>query len=631
MTSLAPSSRSSVSSPAPSVAYQPVTSPEENDRTTPSAPIPQPPPAVTRKPSAHAPWFTITAIAISLICSALSTFVLYYSANRPVESWRVRPAVVLSTASTIMTTALGITLGDAVTIAWWRAASRPRGASLAQLHYVWAGVHWRSWGAFVRALKAGHEVRLVLATLAALAAATLAHGPLLQKATFDEIRNGTETVEVAMNMSRHVPAGWTGTHGPPVQEAGDGQEGFDVVVHVFEGFLQDVQDWFWGQPVVTRDETDAASRPVANECDGGCEGSIVGAGLAVACDSADEEVDFNGAASLNKTIFEVRFERVADADDISALRADFAHLPAVSATCRGAIKRRSCLLKAADTRYALDVDGRAVRPRLNASAAVGAPYTSPGDALPAEAGTPAGLLGALHAFGYGFLSAHANHSVARASAAQMRHDFAIDRADPFVQNTLTFQLMRPAPGACARGSVVPGTQSAARLEPGAWTFEDPAPFVLDALADLAFRTAARAGRDRGRSVAFEARRRLDELVFRSSLGFLWGAHAVAALALAMLVASSWGFWRFERKLSLSPVELARVFGAPVVGGAEGKGLDAEELVETFGHVRVRYAGEVMSVVAGERAVVEPADEDLARLIGAEGYPMVTRPAAHRYG
>ncbi|KAK5658152.1 hypothetical protein OQA88_2125 [Cercophora sp. LCS_1] len=81
-------------------------------------------------------------------------------------------------------------------------------------------------------------------------------------------------------------------------------------------------------------------------------------------------------------------------------------------------------------------------------------------------------------------------------------------------------------------------------------------------------------------------------VFRSDQGFLAAGATVMLICTAAVVPLFYGFWTLGREVSLSPVETAKAFGAPLLEGSEGVTGEAIAKSEA-GRVRVRY-GEVVS-------------------------------------
>ena len=69
--------------------------------------------------------------------------------------------------------------------------------------------------------------------------------------------------------------------------------------------------------------------------------------------------------------------------------------------------------------------------------------------------------------------------------------------------------------------------------------------------------------------------------------WLAGSFVLIVLACLAILATYWGWWHLGRPVSLSPLEIAKAFDAPIMHAADPNAT-ADELVEAVGDVRVRY-------------------------------------------
>jgi formate hydrogenlyase subunit 3/multisubunit Na+/H+ antiporter MnhD subunit len=128
------------------------------------------------------PWLAFLSLMGVLLCMGASVAIIVISDGQIVESWLVRPAVNLAILSALSNVALGIAFSEAVVSTWWSRAEK--GASLEELHYIWN----RGEGlTFFSALGAGPSARKVARTMLALIIIKVATGPLLQRATRQEL------------------------------------------------------------------------------------------------------------------------------------------------------------------------------------------------------------------------------------------------------------------------------------------------------------------------------------------------------------------------------------------------------------------------------------------------------------
>lgn len=81
-------------------------------------------------------WLALTMMVGLILCLIAAVFVVRVAEGKPVDSWSIEPTVILAQLSIITSTLLGFVLTTSITIRWWREVQR--GATLSQLHYVWA-------------------------------------------------------------------------------------------------------------------------------------------------------------------------------------------------------------------------------------------------------------------------------------------------------------------------------------------------------------------------------------------------------------------------------------------------------------------------------------------------------------
>jgi hypothetical protein len=79
----------------------------------------------------------------------------------------------------------------------------------------------------------------------------------------------------------------------------------------------------------------------------------------------------------------------------------------------------------------------------------------------------------------------------------------------------------------------------------------------------------------------------EETVYKTQPQWLAGAFAVIVMACLSILPTYWGWWRLGRPVSMSPLEIAKAFDAPLMQRADPNGLAADHL-RTVGDIRVRY-------------------------------------------
>jgi hypothetical protein len=79
----------------------------------------------------------------------------------------------------------------------------------------------------------------------------------------------------------------------------------------------------------------------------------------------------------------------------------------------------------------------------------------------------------------------------------------------------------------------------------------------------------------------------EENVYKTQPQWLAGAFALIVIACLSIMPTYWGWWLLGRPVSMSPLEIAKAFDAPLMQRADPNGSAAEHL-RTVGDMRVRY-------------------------------------------
>lgn len=139
----------------------------------------------------------------------------------------------------------------------------------------------------------------------------------------------------------------------------------------------------------------------------------------------------------------------------------------------------------------------------------------------------------------------------------------------------------------------------------AWT--DPTPDILLFARDLMFRSAIKASNS-SMAQTYRTFEQFDRTVYASNYAYLAGAVAVVVADVFVLLPLLWGWWALGRRVSLSPVEVAKAFRAPVVAEAESNA-SVDALLGRVGGKRVEYG--FVTVADGE-------DDSSAWMLGSDG-------------
>ncbi|KAK5164140.1 uncharacterized protein LTR77_010231 [Saxophila tyrrhenica] len=76
-------------------------------------------------------------------------------------------------------------------------------------------------------------------------------------------------------------------------------------------------------------------------------------------------------------------------------------------------------------------------------------------------------------------------------------------------------------------------------------------------------------------------------VYHSDFGWLGGAFAVIGLAFYAVLPNLFGWWRLAQSVSMSPLEIAKAFDAPLLRNVDSNGT-ASDIVRSVGKQEVQY-------------------------------------------
>jgi hypothetical protein len=139
------------------------------------------------------------------------------------------------------------------------------------------------------------------------------------------------------------------------------------------------------------------------------------------------------------------------------------------------------------------------------------------------------------------------------------------------------------------------------------TWQDPTDYMINQLRQIAFRTSLQAAKDN--LTATNATQTVQyvgsssETVYKTNFNVVAVAAALNLLAVLAIIPTYRGWWAMGRRFSLSPLEIARAFDAPLLRDTEYNST-WEQITERVGERNVRY-GEVdedNQAVDGSRTV-----------------------------
>jgi hypothetical protein len=125
--------------------------------------------------------------------------------------------------------------------------------------------------------------------------------------------------------------------------------------------------------------------------------------------------------------------------------------------------------------------------------------------------------------------------------------------------------------------------------------------IINTMREIAFRTSIAAASKASlagstQSVPYNCT--ATQIVYVTNYSYLFIAVAISLLGVLAVISTFWGWWEDGREISVSPLEIAKAFDAPLLVSADGNATAKELIVQIGGH-EVKY-GEVIQSVGFQR-------------------------------
>ena len=488
----------------------------------------------------HVPYKGLGALVIAALGIIAGVAVLVKSNNDPTTDWPVQPQVYLAIASTITNITLVYALKRAIDVAWWCRAIKP-GTTVAHLHREW------HFGTSVGAALFKGIFRLNFMALACIMVAIAPiNGPLLQRAS--RITSGyiSRETNLKISISERLPDGYTGYL--------SGRQG--AVSLLTPNFTSIMNEFAVGIP----------ANVTVPECKGMCAARIKGAGFKVNCttDTADfdlnPELDSDGSLQQTDGVQVFGNHLTWDHDVPSQLQMGVQYKS--DANCAGKLQIRNCTLQGAIVEYPVLIDG-------NASTITLDPTSSYFDDQ---------VLETVDYPGIGNVGPTTLGGLAKAIT-----DLYDSTANLRFIGALGYELITSGPTS-NRFAIIDPSNPAANCT---IYFEDPATPLLEAARDLMFRTAIYSANGTNAFQTVKANENVTLPVYHSNYVYLALATLFSVLALLVVFPQFLGWWNLGRQVSMSPIETAKAFRAPMLMGADPNG-EKEDLIAVTGDRGVLY-------------------------------------------
>ncbi|KAI9718454.1 MAG: hypothetical protein M1812_004175 [Candelaria pacifica] len=492
------------------------------------------------------PWGGISALIGAVLCAAASAAILLASDGK-VNDWKLQPTVYLAITSALSSILVHYALSVGVTNSWWRKATK-EGTTVDDLHRYWSYGNslWSS------TLAGKHFNLIALASI--MASLTPVSSPLIQRASSVVAQQVSRDVSITVNMAPELPQGFTG---------------------VISGRGHQVAVLTSNFSAVMRDYNNKASTNMSNTgCVGTCSAVIIGAGFTMNCSRSTAPFDLRwGDANhlnFNETkVFSSNFTYSENSPGNIQLNVQYKATP----DCFGDVVISTCTLRAAVVEYPVIFynDSVTLNPNSSITDDKLKRYYQIGTV---QANGPTTLGGLNLALNNRFSSAAATYFTGAVGP------YTLQTNGSLATEYIAMKDDKEAYNAATNCTV---------------NFLDPTADLVAATREIMFRTAARAAnsssiqRVQSKEVAVHT-------VYRSHYLFLALSILVTMLGVICVLPIFSGWWHLGRDTSMSPIETAKAFSAPLLKGHDSNASSKDTLIEV-GKKEVRY-GEVVRVNNG---------------------------------
>jgi hypothetical protein len=481
-------------------------------------------------------------------CIAASIVVLLTSNENSVQSWQVRPAVLLSILTGFYVMLLGSLFTTGVAVVWWRSINH--GTTVQRLHFVHAGANPKDF--FPAFAAGGHARRVALAALVVLSV-KLAIGPMLQRSSRPEVHQVSSGIILNVDIAREIPDEWFG--------AGDTFR--DSSFGILQGtFLQ--------SKIATRDMDDYSC-----PTNGTCDGMVEAAGLNYNCKSIPRTINLLDPGSENATLFSIDLA-LDNSTGYPILYLDTQYVSDLSEDCIATVTTESCSMIPAIVLYSISVKNGVISPNLTWSLDNRAVVSNTTSTADADLKNPTGPLQGIQK---AFLPVFESRAILRKLQDGKATDYSLDRSKraAFWADIFHFTYSSRS-----------YSDTTARNCPLLW--DSPARTVMDRIFDYMFRSALEVARaDDSNTQKVAATYKTEHYWYITNFRWLAASIAVMTLGVAAALSLLWGWWQLQHCPTLSPLETGRAFGAPIFAAAAPK-MEASSIVKEVGHERVAFDG-----------------------------------------
>ncbi|ORY09010.1 hypothetical protein BCR34DRAFT_616090 [Clohesyomyces aquaticus] len=506
------------------------------------------------------PWAGLAFIIGSLCGLAAVILVLVFSNGDPITSWRYRPSVYLAIGYTITNALLAAALAQGATIAWWRRALGEK-TTLGDLHNWWAFS-----GNLKEVLLAGRKTNLV-AVAALLVTITPVNGPLFQRASTIRLQNlPSSGYSARLSVAPSIENGTGYLTGRSYTPA--------FLTPKFEPVVRAFQD---GNEIIVPNTGCPA--------DGRCSGGLEGAGFAINCSTTtipfNASIQFGSNGTFDRPdtgVFSVGFGWSMT----QRSRLNFSIIHKNTTACAGELIETNCTLLASTVRYPVVIDGSRSAISLNTNSTMFDDKVVRKPPAELSEGNGESLLSGFHAV-----------LQSRYSSSLFIYDSTPRGWLLRTVNDAFFAQFADYAAVESYGNV----ENVLLNEACHIRFHDPFDYILNKTRELMFRKAIADGNSTTiQTIPVDVL--ITTNVYETNFGVMGAAILLTLLAIGAVSTLFYGYWELGRSVSMSPIETAMAFNAPLLRELKCNA-KVKQIVKSVGHKAVRYG-----IVADEESKEE---------------------------
>lgn len=492
------------------------------------------------------------ALLLAAVGVIFSAIVLAVSDGKTLQhwsnDWTFSPTVYLSIASTITNITLQYALYEGLDVTWWKSALGAQ-TTIADLHRTW------SYGnSFIEALTSFRHLNY-MAIVCIIVTVSPINGPLLQRASRVVTRSASVTQNLDLSIAHQLPLNYSGyvigrAHYPGL---------------LTQDFSKVVLDYYRQRPISMK-----------TKCRNTCRGKVLAAGWALYCQSYKTPYNMTiseANLNVNQEIFQSGYAWEADEPTTFNIGTQIKE----QTGCLGDLLVTNCTLNPATVEYQVELTSSSIS-------------LAPGTTIWNDT-----IIGKIPV-----LSTEID---IEGSGPTTYGGFYLALMNRFGSFLLSSYGGPPGYQQQSSGEMATAYVTSDTSQPNCdITFSNPMDDILEGTRELMFRAAVDAGSrnssDRQTVLVTDTG---PQNYYDSQYVFLGLATMLSAVGIICVTVTFNGFWKLGRHVTLSPIETAKAFNAPLLKSRDSNA-PIHSLLHEIGDRPVRYGAVPVGTGLNHRTV-----------------------------